>query len=91
MIQSSQEGHLSQEDEKLEFYNDTSEYFMFSMSTSEIFIHLIQSTQMGLIVVCTGIYRLVISIDLSETAHFAHWKSETMSEAKLFSDNVLSF
>ena len=36
---------------------------------------------------CT--YRLVmISIDLSETAHFAHWKSETMSETN-FSDNFL--
>ena len=30
---------------------------------------------------------LMISIDLSETAHFVHWKSETTSERKIFSDN----
>ena len=31
------------------------------------------------------IYRLVvISIDLSETVHFAHWKSETISETIFF-------
>ena len=30
-------------------------------------------------------YRLVmISINLSETAHFAHWKSETTSETNFF-------
>ena len=30
-------------------------------------------------------YRLVmISIDLSETAHFAHWKSKTMSKTNFF-------
>ena len=33
-------------------------------------------------------YRLVIiSIDLSETAHFAHWISETMSET-IFSNKI---
>ena len=36
------------------------------------------------------IYRLVISIDLSETAHFAHWKSKTMSETNFFNDNFFS-
>ena len=28
----------------------------------------------------------MISIDLSETADFAHWKSETMSKTNFFSD-----
>ena len=42
------------------------------------------------VVITVCVYRLVmISIDLSETAHFAHWKSETMSETN-FSDNFLS-
>ena len=30
------------------------------------------------------VYHLVISIDLSETAHFAHWKSKTTSETIFF-------
>ena len=41
----------------------------------------------GLIAVC--IYCLVmISIDMSETAHFVHWKSETMSEAIFFRQTI---
>ena len=36
-------------------------------------------------------YRLVmISINLSETAHFAHWKSKTTSETN-FSDNFSDY
>ena len=38
--------------------------------------------------VARHIYRLVMmSIYLSETTHFVHWKSETMSET-ILSDNV---
>ena len=32
----------------------------------------------------------MLSIDLSETAHFVYWKSETMSETNFFSDNFFS-
>ena len=30
---------------------------------------------------------VMISIDLSQTSHFAHWKYKTMSETNFFSDN----
>ena len=45
-----------------------------------LFVNAVQT-----IVRYCGIYRLVmVSIDLSETAHFAHWKSETTSETNFF-------
>ena len=41
------------------------------------------------IIIAVCIYRLVmISIDLSETAHFVHWNSEKMSETNCFSDKI---
>ena len=54
-----------------------------------VFINDIEHFPYYIIVVC--IYRLVmISIDLSDTTHCVHWKSETMSETKFFSDNFFS-
>ena len=44
----------------------------------------------GPVLIAVCIHRLVMrSIDLSETAHFAHWKSKTTSD-KFFSDNFFT-